>query len=72
LEINPYHKVFVGGFSQGGVISLHYALETAESKIPAGVMSLSGYMLKSTVRKNYNKFPICLMHGEADDVIKEV
>jgi len=61
--MNPYHKVFVGGFSQGGVMSLHYAMETPQNKIPAGVISLSGYMLKSTQRKNYNKFPICLIHG---------
>lgn len=60
----------MGGFSQGGVMSLHYALQA--KNIPAGAITLSGYLLKSTALTNYKKVPICIMHGENDSVINEV
>ena len=60
--------MFVGGFSQGGVMSLHYGM-TAKNP-PAGVLAMSGYLLKSTPVANYKKFPIHIMHGQDDDVIR--
>lgn len=59
----------MGGFSQGGVVALKYAMERA--KIPAGVICLSGYMLKSESPANVNKVSRLLMHGEKDEVIEE-
>lgn len=60
-EVAPVHRVFVGGFSQGGVMAMHYALSSPT--IPAGVISLSGYMLRSTPLTNHKKFPALIMHG---------
>ena len=57
----------MGGFSQGGVISLKYGLET--KNIPAGLISFSGYLLKSTQLTNFRKVPMLLMHGENDSAI---
>ena len=37
--------MYVGGFSQGGVIALKYGMEV--SNVPAGMISFSGYMLRS-------------------------
>ena len=59
--VSPYHKIYVGGFSQGGVVALKYAME--RSKIPAGVICFSGYMLKSTEHKNIDKVSRLLVHG---------
>jgi phospholipase/carboxylesterase len=67
--INPYHRVFVGGFSQGGVIALRYALEAKEP--PAGAICFSGYFLQTTQLNNLGKVPILLMHGKDDTVINE-
>lgn len=52
----------MGGFSQGGVMSLHYGMQA--KNIPAGVISLSGYMLRSTPLHNYKKVPVYIMHGQ--------
>jgi predicted esterase len=49
-------------------MALHYGMQT--KNIPAGVMCLSGYLLKSTPLTNYKKLPINIMHGEDDSVIK--
>lgn len=67
--INPQHRVFVGGFSQGAVAALHYAL-SAET-VPAGVIAASGYLLKYTNLLNIGKLPILLMHGGKDTVVGE-
>jgi hypothetical protein len=42
-------------------MALNYGLQA--KNIPAGVIALSGYMLKSTPLTNYKKFPISIMHG---------
>lgn len=62
--------MFVGGFSQGGVMSLHYGMQA--KNIPAGVISLSGYMLRSTPLDNLKKVPVYIAHGQEDQVINEV
>lgn len=50
-------------------MALHYSLTS--SQIPAGVIALSSYLFRSTPLLNFRKLPICLMHGDRDDVIKE-
>jgi predicted esterase len=49
-------------------MALHYALTS--QNIPAGVISLSGHMLKYTNPINLRKLPILLMHGLKDVSIK--
>jgi phospholipase/carboxylesterase len=61
--------VYVGGFSQGAVAALHYALSTKQ--LPAGVISASGYLLKHTILANLGKLPALLMHGKQDKTILE-
>ena len=53
--------------NQGGVISLYYGLSA--DKMPAGVICLSGYLLRSTVLKNGN-VPMLLVHGQRDTTIR--
>ena len=55
--------------SQGGVMALHYGLSSAA--VLGGVVSLSGYLLKSTPMTNLHSIPIFLMHGERDTTIRE-
>ena len=68
--INPYHRVYVGGFSQGGVMALTYSMQ---SKVPpAGAICFSGYMLRSVSYTNFMKFPVLIAHGTRDPIIREV
>ena len=46
---------------QGATIALHYSLTS--TKIPTGVISLNGNMLKYTNPVNLRKLPVLLMHG---------
>lgn len=56
------------GFSQGTMTSLHVA-PLLSSKI-AGVLGFSGALLWDDVEDHcLHKMPICLIHGEADDVV---
>ena len=66
--ISPFHRVYVGGFSQGGVMALHYSLQA--KNVPAGTICFSGYKLKSTPLTNFRKLPILLMHGQKDPHIR--
>lgn len=50
-------------------MALHYALNAQQ--VPAGVISLSGHLLKSTILTNLRKLPMLLMHGLKDDIIRE-
>ncbi len=47
-------------------MSLHYAMS---KKPPAGVIALSGYLLKATPLANIKKVPTLLLHGNKDNVI---
>ena len=64
-------KIVVAGFSQGGAVAIHTALQT-EHDI-AGLMALSTYMAlpedaeKASVRKD---LPIFMAHGSFDPVLK--
>ncbi len=65
----PYNKVSLLGFSQGTMTSLHVAPRLKNSI--AGVLGFSGALLWSDASKGEirHKMPICLIHGEADDVV---
>jgi hypothetical protein len=49
-KLDPAKRVYVGGMSQGGVMSLYFGL-SADS-VPAGVISFSGYLLRSASLAN--------------------
>lgn len=62
-------KLFLIGFSQGAMMSLHQGL-TASEKI-AGVIAFSGKLIlpESLGEETLSKPDICLIHGEADPVV---
>ncbi len=61
--------MFVGGMSQGGVMSLYYGLSS--DILVGGVICLSGYVLPNvTPLHNLGKLPILLVHGSSDTVIR--
>lgn len=65
----PLDKVILGGFSQGCMMSLYMGL-CSDLKL-AGILGYSGALViepgtNLTARKD---LPICLIHGEADDVV---
>ena len=63
-------RIFVGGMSQGGVMSLYYSLSS--SILVGGVICLSGYVLPSiTPLRNIGNLPMLLIHGSNDTVIRE-
>lgn len=61
----PMEKIFVGGFSQGGAMSLNIGL-----LLPvAGVFALSGY-LQDEPQKQVESFPpVLICHGTLDPVV---
>ncbi len=65
----PLDKVALLGFSQGTMTSLHVAPRLKE-KI-AGVLGYSGALLwdEAVDLGKIQKMPLCLIHGEADDVV---
>ena len=64
-----YSKLFLVGFSQGTMMSLHYAL-TNPNKI-AGVIGYSGKIYDPSILENNIKSrpPIFLMHGDDDNIV---
>ena len=64
-----YSKLFLVGFSQGTMMSLHYAL-TNPNKI-AGVIGYSGKIYDPSILENNIKSrpPIFLMHGDGDNIV---
>jgi len=65
------HKIVIAGFSQGGAVAIHTALQTEHSI--AGLMALSTYMAlpedaeSAVCRKD---LPIFMAHGSFDPVLK--
>lgn len=57
-------QVAIVGFSQGTMTGLHVALE--REKPIAGMVGFSGAMITKEVK---NHTPVCLIHGDADDVV---
>jgi len=64
-----HSKLFLVGFSQGTMMSLHYAL-TSLNKI-AGVIGYSGKIYDPSILENNIKSrpPIFLMHGDEDNIV---
>lgn len=67
----PYNKIALVGFSQGTMMSLYSAPRLSEAL--AGVMGYSGALLDgkslSEDPDRFQKFPINLRHGSADEVV---
>lgn len=70
----PADRIVIGGFSQGGAISIFSGL-TAKVKL-AGIIGLSSYLLLSLKfadflpKPEFNKeTPIFMAHGDSDQVV---
>lgn len=66
------NQIFIGGFSQGGAISLLAGLNFSEKL--AGIFALSSYLpipneMESIIENSLNKSPIFLGHGLYDRII---
>lgn len=62
-------RIFLAGFSQGGAMALHIALNT-KARL-AGVVSLSAYLplIKQTAPQLDNKTPFFLGYGQFDPIV---
>ncbi|XP_026868931.2 acyl-protein thioesterase 1 isoform X2 [Electrophorus electricus] len=68
----PSHRIILGGFSQGGALSLYTALTTHQKL--AGVVALSCWLpLRNTLSKSAlgsnKEIPVLQCHGEADPLV---
>ncbi|XP_076828800.1 acyl-protein thioesterase 1 isoform X1 [Brachyhypopomus gauderio] len=68
----PSHRILLGGFSQGGALSLYTALTTHQKL--AGVVALSCWLpLRNTLSKSVlgsnKELPVLQCHGEADPLV---
>ncbi len=66
------HKIFVGGFSQGGAVSLYTALRHDEAL--AGIIALSTYLpladrLEEDISTENREIPIFMGHGQMDPLV---
>lgn len=69
----PSNKIILAGFSQGGVIALHTALQYKEPL--AGIMVLSSYLplveyLEEQLNESNKNTPVFWAHGQYDPVLK--
>ncbi len=62
----PYHRIVIGGFSQGGLIALKTAFDLTEDI--AGVIGMSAVPLNQPIPTK-KQLPVLLTHGQADDVV---
>jgi predicted esterase len=71
-EMYPDAKLILGGFSQGGAVSLYTGLQYSKEPALAGVLCMSGYLPDP---KNWKisdagrKVPIMMRHGDEDMVV---
>lgn len=72
----PFENIFVGGFSQGGVISLFTGISKSfqQEKSLGGIIALSSYLtLRNYIMPSNSSLtlmvPIFLGHGTADGVV---
>ncbi|KAI5627983.1 acyl-protein thioesterase 1, partial [Silurus asotus] len=69
----PSHRIVLGGFSQGGALSLYTALKS--QRMLAGVVALSCWLpLRNSLSKVYmiganKEIPVLQCHGEADPLV---
>lgn len=67
--VNPYMRIFIGGAGQGGTMALYYAMS---SKYPlGGVISVGGYLLRSTPIQHLSTTRFLLLNGSKDVAIPE-
>ena len=59
--------LFLVGFSQGTMTSLHVGLSRKEEL--GGIVGFSGAIITSPEHKYNNKTPVCLIHGMYDDIV---
>ena len=66
--LKGYDNIFLGGFSQGAIMSLHVGL-SYEKKL-GGIISCSGALFpKTIINKNNENIRIFISHGDLDDFI---
>lgn len=63
----PFDKIILAGFSQGGMMSMHYGLTS--SKKFAAVLSFSGYILDCEYPSDITKQKMFVSHGDFDMVV---
>merc|ERR1719499_3928 len=64
----PSKKIVIGGFSQGGCLSLHAGLSTPQEI--GGVCCLSGWRSESKCKPMAQKnTPVMIGHGDSDQVV---
>lgn len=67
----PWNRIIFAGFSQGAMLATELYLSAPET--PAGLMSLSGTLIRKTYWQNYlekrKSQHIFLSHGEQDNVL---
>ena len=67
----PHDRIILGGFSQGGAVSLYTAF--SQTKAVGGVAVLSGYVPKAKtfiVNEAVKNVPVFWGHGTADPVVQ--
>jgi len=68
--IAPRHTL-IAGFSQGAMMALHAGLALPAEKTPMGLVGFSGALLppEGFGGSDLARPPVCLVHGDSDDVI---
>lgn len=71
----PSHRIILGGFSQGGALSLYTALKTHQKL--AGVVALSCWLpLRNSLSKSVigtnKEIPVLQCHGDADPLVPSI
>ena len=61
-----YQDIALFGFSQGTMLALHYALNKNEGEKIGAVLGYSGRLM---VQAFNSQPPICLIHGQDDDIV---
>lgn len=69
-EYEICNKVFLGGFSQGGVTALYTGL--VMSTVPVvGVFALSCFIPMAKFKESRKKIPLFIFHGEKDEIVDQ-
>jgi phospholipase/carboxylesterase len=63
----PPGKVILGGFSQGGLMSLDVGFRTSQPL--AGVVVMSGAVYEEDLPRFTSEIPVLIVHGVSDEVI---
>lgn len=69
----PYSRMVLGGFSQGGALSLYTGMQLGSGKKLAGIIVLSGYLpqqSKFTITPGLEDTKILHCHGTQDPVVQ--